>query len=69
MAEGTCEEEYTLDGQGHEKEVEVAIVSQAYAVTHPGAMVVESGLVKTGLPNFWSENTILYSKEYFSCQF
>ena len=43
MAEGTREEEYTLDGQGHEKEVEVAVVSQAHAVTHPGAMVVESG--------------------------
>ena len=58
MAEGTGEEKDTLDGQRHEKEVEVAIVSKAHTITHPGTMVVESALTKAGLPNFWSENTI-----------
>ncbi len=41
MAESTSEKKHTLDGQGDEKYVEVAVIPEPDAVADPGTVVVE----------------------------
>ena len=41
MAKSTCEKKYTLNGQGDEKYVEVAVIPESHAVPHPGTVVVK----------------------------
>lgn len=42
MAQSTCEKKYTLNGQGDEKDVEVAVIPETHAIPHPGTVMVES---------------------------